>query len=211
MIKQVFSKLILLKNRIILKLISFYDIHNKKIQIILPLIIIILSGLLAKIIINPIQFEKEKNYRYSFIKQKLIDIRSAELAYKNKHNQFTDDFDKLIPFVKSDSFVIVQKTDTLIEFYNKVYREYQFKDTMMIDTLGKVSILDSLFSKKYQIDSLAYIPFGNGTKFKLSAGTINKAKITVAVFEARDPKPYDPTEPLIIGSMTEAHLNGNWQ
>ena len=146
MIKQVFSKLILLKNNIILKLISFYDIHNKKTQIILPLIVIILSGLLAKIIINPIQFEKEKNYRYSFIKQKLIDIRSAELAYKNKHNQFTDDFDKLIPFVKSDSFVIVQKTDTLIEFYNKVYREYQFKDTMMIDTLGKVSILDSLGS-----------------------------------------------------------------
>ena len=63
----------------------------------------------------------------------------------------------------------------------------------------------------YAIDSLAYVPFGNGVKFELSAGTINKSKITVPVFEAKDPKPYDPNDPLVIGSMFEAHLNGNWQ
>ena len=160
---------------------------------------------------DPIQFEKEKNYRYAFIKEKLIDIRSAELAFKEKHKQFTDDFDKLIPFIKTDSFVLVQKTDTLIEYYNKVYREYQFKDTLIIDTLGKVSILDSIFHSGYPIDSLPYVPFGNGLKFKLSAGIINKSKIDVPVFEAIDPEPYDKQDPLTIGSMFEAHLNGNWQ
>ena len=118
---------------------------------------------------------------------------------------------KSIPFVKIDSFILVQKTDTLIEYYNEVYREMQFKDTMLIDTLGRVSILDSLFHENYPIDSIGYVPFGDGIKFKLSAGTINKSKINVPVFEARDPKPYDPTDPLTIGSMTEAHLNGNWQ
>ena len=114
-------------------------------------------------------------------------------------------------FVKTDSFVLVQKTDTLVEYYNTVYRETQFKDTMLIDTLGKVSILDSLFTKQYPIDSLAYVPPINKVKFELRAGVINKSKIDVPVFEAKDPKPYDITKPLVIGSMIEANLNGNWQ
>ena len=205
--------LILLVPMIILikQVVSFHDNYKKLIKIIFPLIILSFSIGLISIILTPIKKEKEKNYRYEFIKTKMIDIRSAELAFKEKHNQFTDDFNVLIPFIKMDSFVIVQKTDTLIEYFNEVYREYQFKDTMMVDTLGKVSILDSLFHKNYAIDSLRYVPFGEGAEFQLSAGTINKSKIIVPVFEARDPNPYDKTDPLIIGSMTEAHLNGNWQ
>ena len=199
------------KNKFISKLVLLYENYNKVIKIIFPLIIFALTVWLTKIILDPIQFEKEKNYRYSFIKQKLVDIRSAELAFKEKNNQFTDDFQQLINFIKKDSFVLVQKTDTLIEYYNTVYRENQFKDTLIIDTLGKVSILDSLFNKDYPIDSLAYVPFGNGVIFNLASGTINKSKIDVPVFEASDPVPFDPLDPLKIGSTTEAHLNGNWQ
>ena len=199
------------KNTIIIKLISFYEQYRKPMQITLPIIIIILAGWLTKIILDPIKFEQEKNYRYTFIKEKLIDIRSAQLAYKEKHGQFTNNFDELINFVKVDSFVLVQKTDTLIEYYNQVYREMQFKDTLLIDTLGTVSILDSLFHKDYPIDSLAYVPPVNKLKFEMQSGVVNKSKIDVPVFEARDPSPYDPQNTLIIGSMLEANLNGNWQ
>ena len=170
------------KNILIIKLISFYEQYKKPMQITLPIIIILLAGWLTIIILEPIQFEKEKNYRYTFIKEKLIDIRSAQLAYKEKNGQFTNDFDELINFVKIDSFVLVQKTDTLIEYYNKVYREMQFKDTLFIDTLGKVSILDSLFHKDYPIDSLAYVPPVNKLKFEMNAGVVNKSKIDVPVF-----------------------------
>ena len=205
------SKIITYKNNFLLKLIMFFDKNRKSVKITFSLIILILSTLLIKIILDPIKFEKETNYRYDFIKEKLIDIRSAQLAYKEKTGQFTNDFDELIMFVKTDSFVLVQKKDTLVEYYNTVYRETQFKDTMLIDTLGKVSILDSLFTKQYPIDSLAYIPPINKVKFELRAGVINKSKIDVPVFEAKDPKPYDITKPLVIGSMIEANLNGNWQ
>jgi len=174
-------------------------------------IIVFGGALLYGEIIMPQIFEWKKEYRYGFIKEKLIDIRSAQLAYKEKNNLFTNDFNQLVQFVKTDSFVIVQKTDTLIEFYNKEYREYQFKDTLLIDTLARVSILDSLFQPNYPIDSLSYVPFGSGTKFKLRAGTINKAKIIVPVFEASDPNPFDKRQPLVIGSLIEAHVNGNWQ
>ena len=199
------------KNQLVNTIICIYDKKTNYVKILLPITILFLSFWLFRTIMEPIKFEKEKDYRYSFIKQKLIDIRSAELAYKEKNGYFTSEFDKLITFVKLDSFIIVERTDTLIEYYNDIYREYQFKDTILIDTLGKVSILDSLFKKNYPIDSLNFVPFGNGVEFNLSAGTINKSKITVPVFEAKDPKPFDPKEPLVIGSMFEAHLNGNWQ
>ena len=208
---KIMSKIIAYKNKIILKLIGLYDNYKKPLRIILPILVLSLSIWLANIIIAPIQFEKEKNFRYEFVKKKLIEIRSAQLAYKEKNNQFTHNFDSLINFVKKDSFVLVQKTDTLIEYYNKTYREMQFKDTMLIDTLGKTSVLDSLFGKKYPIDSLAYVPPINQTQFEMRAGIINKSKIDVPVFEAKDPSPYDVRDPLIIGSMNEANLNGNWQ
>tara|TARA_A100001011_G_scaffold398989_1_gene505567 strand:- start:1837 stop:2472 length:636 start_codon:yes stop_codon:yes gene_type:complete len=208
---KIMSKIIAYKNKIILKLIGLYDNYKKPLRIILPILVLSLSIWLANIIIAPIQFEKEKNFRYEFVKEKLIEIRSAQLAYKEKNNQFTHNFDSLINFVKKDSFVLVQKTDTLIEYYNKTYREMQFKDTMLIDTLGKTSVLDSLFGKKYPIDSLAYVPPINKTQFEMRAGIINKSKIDVPVFEAKDPSPYDVRDPLIIGSMNEANLNGNWQ
>ena len=208
---KLISKIIEYKNTALLHLISFFDKNSKYVKIILPMMILILSAWLTKIILDPINFEKERDYRYTFIKEKLIDIRSAQLAYKEKHGQFTHNFEELIMFVKTDSFVLVQKTDTLIEYYNDIYREYQFKDTMFIDTLGKVSILDSLFTQKYPIDSLSYVPPINKVKFILRAGVVNKSKIDVPVFEAKDPQPYDIKKPLIIGSMTEANLNGNWQ
>ena len=205
------SKIINYKNKIIATIVSVYDKQNKLIKIILPSLILFLAIFLTNTILKPIKFEKETNYRYHFIKEKLVDIRSAQLAFKEKNGQFTSDFQELINCVKLDSFVLVQKTDTLIEYYNTIYREMQFKDTLLIDTLGTISILDSLFSKQYPIDSLAYVPPANKLQFELKAGVINKSKIDVPVFEARDPKPYNPQNVLIIGSMTEANLNGNWQ
>lgn len=191
--------------------VKLHNNYKQVTKITLPLIIIGFLFFLVKIIIAPINFEKETNYRYDFIKEKLIEIRSAQLAYKQKYGQFTSSFDQLINFVKTDSFVLVQKTDTLVEYYNTIYREIQFKDTMLIDTLGTVSVLDSLFKKGYAIDSLAYVPPINELQFELRAGVINKSKIDVPVFEARDPDPYDKRRTLMIGSMTEANLNGNWQ
>ena len=211
MFLQFVTKITNYKNKIIDTIVSAYDKQNKLIKIILPSLILFLVFFLTNTILKPIKFEKETNYRYQFIKEKLVDIRSAQLAFKEKNGQFTSDFQTLINFVKQDSFVLVQKTDTLIEYYNTVYREIQFQDTLLLDTLGTVSILDSLFSKQYPIDSLAYVPPANKLQFELKAGVINKSKIDVPVFEARDPKPYNPQNVLIIGSMTEANLNGNWQ
>ncbi len=192
-------------------LLSFYDDYKKYLQIILPTTVLLLGIWLTNIILQPIKFEKEREYRYDFIKEKLIDIRSAQLAYKERTGRFTNSFEELVQFVKLDSFILVQKTDTLETYYNDIYKENMVRDITIIDTLGRVSVLDSLFGSNYPIDSLSYVPPLNQLQFDLNAGTINKSKIDVPVFEAKDPSPYDAQKPLIIGSMIEANLNGNWQ
>ena len=205
------KKIIDFKNKILIVVLSFFDKYNRILRITMPIIIMMLAIWLTQIILAPIQFAKETEYRYNFIKERLIDIRSAQLAYKDINGQFTNDFNDLITCIKKDSFILVQKTDSLVDFYNAIYKEYMLKDSTFIDTLGKVSILDSLFSTNYPIDSLAYIPPFNKMTFEMQAGVITKSKIDVPVFEVRDPKPYDPDNRLMIGSMTEANLNGNWQ
>ena len=202
--------------------LKFHEDYKKPIRIIFPILIVGFGLLLTMIILKPIKFEQTKNIRSEFVKIKLTEIRSAQLAFKEKKNRFASSFEELIPVVKNDSFILTQRTDTMIEFYNKVYREMQFKDTLLIDTLGKVSILDSLFKSSYNIDSLQYIPFSNGQTFDLLSGTINKSKINVHVFEAIAKKEdylfglsnvliERSAKDLIIGSMNEASLNGNWQ
>ena len=82
-----------------------------------------------------------------------------------------------------------------------------------------------LFQKGYPIDSLAYIPTefnGAGSNFILRAGVVNISKIDMHVFEAKAKKEdflnglnkdliHNSAKDLIVGSMLEAHLNGNWQ
>jgi len=68
----------------------------------------LISGIQA-----PIEFKKEKEYRYSFVIQNLKDIRKAELAYKDQFNVFTGDFKVLIDFVKYDSLKVTRRLGAL--------------------------------------------------------------------------------------------------
>lgn len=61
----------------------------------------------------PIEFKKEREYRYGFVIQNLKDIRSAELAYKDENGVFTSDFEELIHFVKFDSLRVARKLGSL--------------------------------------------------------------------------------------------------
>ena len=88
-------------------------------NLVLVYIALALGYYLVEGIEAPIQFKKEREYRYGFVIQRLKDIRKAELAYKDQHGVFTGDFDELINFVKHDSLKVVRKLgalpDTLTE------------------------------------------------------------------------------------------------
>ena len=171
----------------------------KALKFILPVAIIVLTYFLYRSIADPIQFEKKKTYVESFVIQKLKDIRSAEVAYKNIYGEYTASFDTLINFVKTDSLPIVTKMGDPDDSLSVVTVDTSF-----------VLVLDSLFGPSYPIDSLAFIPF-SGKKFDLQVGEISKGGVVLPVFMARDTDPIDPSRVLQVGSLTEVSNAGNWE
>ena len=108
-----------------------------------------------------------------------------------------------------------------------------YKDIVIVDTLGFVSVKDSLFGFDDRYINMMYVPFSkdNKTKFKIDAGFLNQNGIDIPVFEAFVKKRiilHDQPLSLVlkenqvqsvdgvngptlkIGSMNEVNTNGNW-
>ena len=139
-------------------------------------------------IMGPINFEKTKDAREKEIIARLIDIRKAQVEYRNMNKGvYTASFDTLIDFVKNGKLPFVKKegalTDAqleagmtekkamkLIEKAKKTgnWKEVQKEGLMDFkrDTMW-VSVLDTIFPKGFNADSLRYVPFGNGAEFEL--------------------------------------------
>ncbi len=148
------------------------------IQVLLGGVIIVLAYLIYSGIMKPINFDKERKIREGKVIEKLKDIRTAQVAYKSVYQKYTGSFDTLLNFINNDSFPVVyaegSEDDSLAVAKGLIIRRTTF-----------VPVLDSIFPKGYPVDSLRYIPYGNGKEFLLEAGTITTAsKIQVPVFEA---------------------------
>ncbi len=198
---------------------------NIVINIVLFAVVVFLALQVIKSIQAPIKFNKAQAEREAKVVQRLIDIRNAEVFYKNANNKYTASFDTLISFCQTAEIPIVNiipdPTDTT------------FTRTIN-DTLGFVKVVDSIRGKReaFNINDLSFVPFSNPTqKFELEAGFITRSGINVPVFEARTPyevylNGLDPQRVLNakaekesinryaglkVGSMEEASTDGNWE
>jgi len=172
----------------------------KPVNIILTIVILILAYFIYDGINTPIQFNKEKEKRYSKVIERLKDIRTVQIAYKSVNGAYSDNFDTLINFVKTGQFRLIKQIGNIEDSTAVIVRDTIF-----------VPVRDSLFTATYNIDSLPFIPFTDGARFKLQAGEIEKGKVMVKVFEAIDSQPFDPKKVLKVGSMTEPSNAGNWE
>lgn len=172
---------------------------------------------------EPLEFEAVKDKRYEKVKQKLLAIKEAEIAYKNVYGMYTNSFDTLGTFFKNDSFPVVKAIgnvpDSLTE-QKALELGIISRDTIM------VSVYDSLSSKFKRdlnlanLDSMAYVPFAKGAKFSLESGEVERGKVKVPVFEASvknevifadwDKHFYQDEKDLQVGSMTDPITNANW-
>jgi hypothetical protein len=195
---------------------------EKGIRIGLWVLVIVLGYSLYSVIMNPIRFSKENNRRSADVIQRLKEVRKAQIAFKEVNNFYASSFDELIPLLDTGVFTIVQRRDEELKFYNKVYREYQLKDTTYIDTLGYVSIKDSIFGREFNLEKLRFIPHTDGSELQLRANKIKSGNLTVQVFEAKATKEEylkgldkelikNTAKDLQVGSMTSAKINGNWE
>ena len=197
------------------------------INIVLFAIIVLLAWQVVKSIQAPIKFNHEQKAREAKVVERLIDIRNAEVLYKNATSQYTNNFDSLIKFCQTAEIPIVKivpdPTDTT------------FTRTIN-DTIGYVMVMDSLKAGRdhFNINELKTVPFGaNNEQFELEAGNISRNGIDIPVFEARLATPgaaFNEKEwkqrvdnakaekesinryaGLKVGSMEEASTDGNWE
>jgi hypothetical protein len=207
-------------------------IISAMVQNVLSLALVIFGAYLAyesyKSVDLDIEFRREKQKIHSLTIQRLKDIRTAQVAYKNKYGYYTDSFDTLINFIKLDSLPIVTAIgsvpDTLTEA-EALSLGIIIRDTMLIPVQENIFPKEQTKGRLYRfrLDSFAYTPFVR-EKFIMNAGMLERGGgVFLPVFQVVDPKPfpwdgYDKFEKytalkkdtLKVGSMNEPSTNGNW-
>ncbi len=157
-------------------------------NIVFTVIIVVLVYFLVQSIMKPIRFNKEKDARETAIKEKLIDIRTAQEAFKSVKGSYTGSFDTLITFLKADSLPLVYKlgslTDEMIAEGITSEKEAVKKGLISRDT-SYIPVRDSIFNKGYPIESLRFVPGMENTEFQMSAARVmTTSMVMVNVFEA---------------------------
>jgi hypothetical protein len=222
----------------LVKLVDKYIPNKFKpiLNILLWVVIVFLGYQTYVSIYTPIQFNKLKNKRYITVIESLKDIRDAQLAHKQVTGRFAGDFDNLIKFIDTAEYTITQRKDSSVldvELTKRFGGVETFKDVVVIDTLGFVSVKDSLFKKSSRYKTMMNVPIPgkDDAKFDLKAGFIEQNDTKIAVFEASIKKAvilFDQDKDLVaqenqvisvdgvngdalkVGSMDEVKTSGNW-
>ncbi|MBW6492039.1 MAG: hypothetical protein K0B15_12685 [Lentimicrobium sp.] len=194
------------------------------IKVILAIVVIVLGYLLYSSIMKPIEFQKELATRNTQIANKLKDIRSAQIFYKQFNNAYTSSFDTLFDFLRKGQIPVVKMIpDPNDTTYSR----------SISDTIGFIGISDSLFGKRtnFKMEDLAIIPFSEGRKFEMSTAKVDKGGVMVPVIEILVPYEFYlsdlPEQDIVnlkaiqknmnrypgirLGSLTEATTDGNWE
>ena len=202
------------------------------IQSFLWLLIVFFSYKIYTSINSPINFNKVKTERYKKVINRLKEIRKAQIAYKDVNGIYSNNFDSLVSFIENGIFTLVEKRDSSFLEYNRTYRIDMLKEVIVIDTLGTVSVKDSLFKDNDNYKLMSQIPIeGVDEKFTINSQIINKNNYKVPVFEVKVSKNiilYDQDDflvsqenetisvdgvngsEIILGSLSDVSVNGNW-
>mgnify|MGYP006184565489 CR=1 FL=1 len=201
-----------------------------------------LAYLIYESVMKPIRFDEAKNERYKVAVQTLIDLKKAQLGYKKVNGEYADSFDKLVAFIDNGTFDIITRKDTTIidrkknKAFNLTVNERGeggfFKDTVIINKIGTVSVKDSLFSGNDRYKRLNSVKFNeievpvemktgfvyrNETKLPVLEATIDKNALLADLDQdllAQENKVEDINEingdKIILCSLVDVTLSGNW-
>jgi len=206
--------------------------NRKIITYVLYFLSIILVFQIYNSIDAPIEFNKVKNERYQKVIERLKDIRNSQVAFKSVNGIYSDNFDSLVNFIETGQFTIIEKRDSSYMQYDRVYRIDMLREVIVVDTLGFVSVKDSLFKNDNRYKDLALVPIdGIDEKFSIKADIIDKNGYNVPVFEVKVSKDvilFDQNKDLlmqeketvsvdgvngpalVLGSLEDVSTNGNW-
>ena len=183
---------------------------------------LLLAAGLAFYLVNSIKFSIDEEARINEAEAKVIEklkmIRSAQIAFQSVTGQFASELDTLLNFIDSGNIFLIQRRE------ETVLLDYGAEETTLyLDTLGSVTVIDSLFSSipNFVASNLINVPGYENVQFEIWASKIEKGGVEVDVVEVRNPKPFDPNrkesneaninKPLRFGSRTSITTAGNWE
>lgn len=160
-------------------------------------------------VMGPINFDSAKAHRDKAVIARLIDIRKAQLEYRNLHKgQYTASFDTLIDFVKTQKIPFVSKEGVLsdkqledgmtekkaVAMIEKAKKSGNWKEVEAAglmnfrrDTMW-VAVMDTIYPRGFNADSLRYVPFSNGAMFEMYAkNDTTKSGAPIFLFQANTP------------------------
>lgn len=182
------------------------------VRVLLLAAIALLVFLCWKSIQGPIDFNAEVERRDVQVIQRLVDIRTTQVAYRSQKGTYTADFNELINFIKTGKVASIARSGDLTE--KQLESGMTEEKAMKIIRTGNQKAIkaaglwdeaqnrpqlsrDSIFTpaaetlfpdRIFNPDSLAYVPFGNGAKFEMAVDSlITGSGYPVQVFEAKTP------------------------
>ena len=203
-------------------------------QIVLAAAIVLLTYMCYESIMTPIRFEDENTARTKAITTRLIDIRKAQIEYKNRYGAHAGSFDDLAKFLNEDKLPVVLKEGILTdEQLEKGLTEKEaVKQGLIKRDTSWVVAKDTILGANYDVASMRFIP-GTQKAFKMDTGTIvSGTGYIVKVFECGvlyddylgdlDPQllynlkhqaeVFEKYPGLRVGSLKEINNNaGNWE
>lgn len=188
-------------------------------QMILTIVMILISVWLGysdyRTVKNDIDFVEAKKEVYAEVIQRLKDLREAQVTHKKYNGDFAPTLDSLVTYIRNGEVPLIKAfgevPDSLTEA-DALEMGIITRDTIMVPVMqtvfmNKEAQADRSF--RFNIDSLRYAP-RSGAEFIMRTSNINKNGVKTPVLLIEDPKPFDPTEPLKVGSLTDANTSGNW-
>ena len=154
-------------------------------KMLLAVAVVLLAYMCYRSIMGPIEFKDERDRRENLIKARLIDIRKAQIEYKNIHKVHAANFDELSKFLKDEKLPFLIKegvlTDEQLE-KGMTEKEAVKKGLIRRDTVW-VTAVDTLFGKGYNVDDLRNVP-GANVQFTMDTATLTSGSgYTVKVFQ----------------------------
>ena len=133
-----------------------------------------LAVVLVKNIKSKIDEDEQIAGQEQLVINKLKMIRDAEAAYLSTNGKYTGSFDTLISFIDTGSIYIIQRTETI-----KMLAYGAEESTFTVDTIGVVSVKDSVFVVR---EPLLNLVAGTIKEMNMSeGGSIKKGKIVVKI------------------------------
>ncbi|WP_085537523.1 hypothetical protein [Massilibacteroides vaginae] len=203
-------------------------------QIVLVAAIALLTYMCYESVMTQVRFEDLGEARKTAITTRLIEIRKAQIEYKNRYGTHAGSFDELARFLNEDKlpFIIKEGVLTDEQLEKGMTEKEAVKQGLIRRDTSWITAKDTIFSSNYDVASMRFVP-GTQTTFKMDTATLlSGTGYTVKVFECgvlyddylgdldaqllynlkHQAEVYEKYPGLRVGSLTEINNNaGNWE